>query len=136
MILKKHWPLCFAILMILISCGLALFAYNSTDTGYAILASAVTFMFLFPLAGALIGGWYGWKMQSPLKWLLPFAVLAGVILYMLIGDLVFQADTLDISSYFTLGALPCLACLLTEGIAGIIARLIRNRKGPENFLHI
>ena len=40
MILKKHWPLCFAILMILISCGLALFAYNSTDTDISLTIEA------------------------------------------------------------------------------------------------
>ena len=53
--LNKHWPVGFAFFAVIVSIILAAFAYHSTDAGYAILTSVITFMFLFPLAGALIG---------------------------------------------------------------------------------
>ena len=59
MTLKKHWPVVFALLAVIVSIILAAFAYRSTDAGYAIFTLVITFMFLFPLAGAMSGAWYG-----------------------------------------------------------------------------
>jgi len=53
--IRKHWPILFAIAAVIISIILGIVASNSTDTGVAILIGFIIFMFLFPLAGALIG---------------------------------------------------------------------------------
>ena len=129
--IRKHWPVVFAVLAILISVVLVVFAYHSTDSGYAIFASVITFIFLLPLAGAVIGGWYGWRIHSLKKWLLPFAVYAGVILYMMIAGLILRADMFDADSYLTLGALPGLTGLVAEIVASVIAwvvKRVRNRR--------
>ncbi len=129
--IRKHWPVVFAVLAILISVVLVVFAYHSTDAGYAIFASVITFIFLFPLAGAVIGSWYGWRILSPKKWFLPFAVCAGIILYMITVGLILRADMFDADSYLTLGALPGLTCLVAEIVASVIAwvvKRVRNRR--------
>jgi len=72
--IKKHWPVLFAILVVIISIILGIVASHSTDAGVAIAAGVIAWMFLFPLAGALMGGWYGWRVKTPLKWLLAPAV--------------------------------------------------------------
>ena len=119
--LKKHWPVVFAFFAVIVSIILAAFAYHSTDAGYAILTSVITFMFLFPLAGALIGAWYGWRQRSWKKWLIPPAVYGCVVLYMVLAGLILRADLFDAESYLTLGALPALSCLAAEIAASVIA---------------
>ena len=90
MTLRKHWPVVFALLAVVVSIILAVFAYRSTDAGYAIFTSVITFMFLFPLAGALIGAWYGWRLRSWKKWLIPPAVYGCVVLYMVLAGLILR----------------------------------------------
>ena len=119
--LKKHWPVLFSFIAILVSIILADIAYHSTDTGYAILTSVVTFMFLFPLAGALIGAWYGWRMRSWKRWLIPPVMFGCVVLYMVLAGLILGADLFDAESYLTLGALPTLSCLTIEIAVSVIA---------------
>lgn len=128
MMLKKHWPVLFAVLAIIVSIVLAVFAYNSTDAGNAIFAGVITFMFLFPLAGALIGAWYGWRLPRLTKWLIPFAVYGCVILYMVILGLIFRADMFDVESCLTLGVLPALVCLAAEIVAGMIAWAVKRTR--------
>ena len=53
--IKKHWPVFFAALMVIFSIIAAVAASHSTDTGVAIAAGFIIFMFLMPLAGAVIG---------------------------------------------------------------------------------
>lgn len=125
--IKKHWPVLFSLLAVLISVILMLIAINSTDTGYAILAMVTTFMFLFPLSSALVGGWYGWKMSSPRKWILPSIVYAGTIVYLFMWNVLTQSDLLEIDSYMLIGIPSCLACLIAEIILSIIVK-IRNKK--------
>ena len=119
--LKKHWPVVFAFFAVIVSIILAVFAYRSTDAGYAILTSVITFMFLFPLAGVLSGAWYGWRLRSWMKWLIPPAVYGCVVLYMVLAGLILGADLFDAESYLTLGALPALSCLAAELAASVIA---------------
>ena len=119
--LKKHWPVGFALITVIASIILAVFACHSTDAGYAILTSVVTFMFLFPLAGVLIGVWYGWRLRSWKKWLIPPAVYGCVVLYMVLAGLILRADLFDAGSCLTLGALPGLSCLAAEIAASVIA---------------
>lgn len=119
--LKKHWPVLFSFIAILVSIILAAVAYHSTDTGYAILTSVVTFMFLFPLACVLIGAWYGWRLRSWKKWLIPPAVYGCVVLYMVLAGLILGVDLFDAESCLTLGALPALSCLAAEIAASVIA---------------
>ena len=120
MMLRKHWPVAFALFTVIVSIILAVFAYHSTDAGYAIFTSVVTFMFLFPLAGVLSGAWYGWRLRSWKKWLIPPAVYGCVVLYMVLAGLILGADLFDAESYLTLGALPALSCLAAELAASLI----------------
>ena len=120
MMLRKHWPVVFAFFAVIVSIILAAFACHSTDAGYAILTSVVTFMFLFPLAGVLSGAWYGWRLRSWKKWLIPPAVYGCVVLYMVLAGLILGADLFDAESYLTLGALPALSCLAAELAASLI----------------
>ena len=111
--------------------GILLFAgaSNSTDTGYAIFASLIIFMFLFPLAGAVNGVWYGWRSRSPMKWLLVPAAFLGVCLFLLAADLISGSGPMEPGAYASLGALTGVTCLAAEVIAGGIARLAgRNQK--------
>ncbi len=128
MMLKKHWPVLFAVLAIIVSVVLDVIAYHSTDAGNAIFAGVITFMFLFPLAGALIGAWYGWRLPQLTKWLIPFAVYGCVILYMVMIGLIFRADMFDVESCLTLGVLPALVCLAAEIVAGMIAWAVRRTR--------
>ena len=126
--IKKHWPLLFTILIVIISIILGVTASNSTDTGVAIAFGVITFMFLFPLAGAVLGGWYGWKMKSPWKWLLSPAVYLGVILYLIAMDVVNGVGITTIGSNFTIGAFAGIACLVVEAIVSFIAWLVRRNR--------
>ena len=90
--IKRHWPVLFAILAVIISIILGIVASQSIDAGVAIAAGVISWMFLFPLAGALIGGWYGWKMRTPLKWLLAPAVYLSVIMYLIVESLIVGAS--------------------------------------------
>ena len=119
--LKKHWPVVFALFTVIASIILAVFACHSTDTGYAILTSVVTFLFLFPLAGVLIGAWYGWRLRSWKKWLIPPAVYCCVVLYMVLAGLILGAGLFDAESFLTLGAIPALSCLAAEIAVSVIA---------------
>ena len=98
--MKKHWPILFAIAAIIISIILGFVASNATDTGVAILVGVILFMFLFPLAGALIGGWYGWRVRAPIKWIAAPAVYLGVVAYLAVADLLSGAGSLDPEGYF------------------------------------
>lgn len=128
MMLKKHWPVLFAVFAIIVSIVLDVIAYHSTDTGNAIFAGVITFLFLFPLAGGLIGAWYGWRLPRPKKWLIPFAVYICVILYMVMIGLIFRADMFDVESCLTLGVLPALVCLASEIAAGMIAWAVKRMR--------
>ena len=128
MMLKKHWPVLFAVFAIIVSIVLDVLAYHSTDTGNAIFAGVITFLFLFPLAGALIGAWYGWRLPQPKKWLIPFAVYVCVILYMVMIGLIFRADMFDVESSLTLGVLPALVCLASEIAASMIAWAVKRMR--------
>ena len=128
MMLKKHWPVLFAVFAVIVSIVLDVLAYHSTDTGNAIFAGVITFMFLFPLAGALIGAWYGWRLPQPKKWLIPFAVYVCVILYMVMIGLIFRADMFDVESSLTLGVLPALVCLASEIAASMIAWAVKRMR--------
>ena len=129
--MKKHWPLLFTILVVIISIILGVTASNSTDTGVAIVFGVITFMFLFPLAGAVLGGWYGWKMKSPWKWLLAPAVYLGVILYLIIMDLVNGAGMTTIGSNFTISAFAGITCLVVEAIVSFVAWLVRRNRASN-----
>ena len=128
MMLKKHWPVLFAVFAVIVSIVLDVLAYHSTDTGNAIFAGVITFLFLFPLAGALIGAWYGWRLPQPKKWLIPFAVYVCVILYMVMIGLIFRADMFDVESCLTLGVFPALVCLGAEIVAGMIAWAVKRMR--------
>lgn len=128
MMLKKHWPVLFAVFAIIVSIVLDVIAYHSTDTGNAIFAGVITFLFLFPLTGGLIGAWYGWRLPQPKKWLIPFAVYVCVILYMVMIGLIFRADMFDVESCLTLGGLPALVCLASEIAAGMIAWAVKRMR--------
>ncbi len=126
--IKKHWPILFAILAVIISIILGIVASHSTDTGVAILVGVIVYMFLFPLTGALIGGWYGWKIRSPLKWLIVPAVYLGFILYMVAEDYAYGAESMEMSSYLSVGSFTVIACLAVEAITSAIAWLARRKK--------
>ncbi len=125
--IKKHWPVLFSVFAILVSVIFMLIAINSTDTGYAILAMVITFMFLFPISGALIGGWYGWKTDSVKKWVIPFMIFAGIAVYLLIWGMVTQSGLLEAESYILLGVPSCITCLIAEMLFSIIAKF-KNKK--------
>lgn len=129
--IKKHWPVMIAVLAVVISIILGIIASNATDAGVAIMAGVLTYMFLFPIAGAVMGGWYGWRIRSPLKWLLAPAVYLGVFLYLLIEDLLFGSGSIEPGVYLSVGSFAGIACLAVEIIASMIAWLIRRRNaGP------
>ena len=125
--MKNHWPLLFAALALIVSIILGIAASNSTDTGVAIAVGVIIFMFLLPLAGAVIGGWYGWRISSPLKWMLAPAVYVATVLYLIIGDLISDAGSVDIGSDCSVGLFTGIACLCVEIIASIIAWLVRRK---------
>lgn len=126
--IKKHWPVLFAILVLVISIILGIVAVHSTDAGVAILVGVISWMFLFPLAGAALGGWYGWRISSPLKWLLAPVTYAGVVLYMVVEDLIAGAGSMDIGSSLTVGSLTGITCLAVELVTSVIAWLARRNK--------
>ena len=126
--IKKHWPILFAILTIIVSIILGIVASHSTDAGVAIAAGVMIFMFLFPLAGAVIGGWYGWRLRTPLKWLLAPAVYVGVVLYLVVEDLIYSSGAIDLGAYWTVGSLTGIACLAVEVATSAIAWLVRRNK--------
>ena len=126
--IKKHWPVLFAILVVIISIILGIVASNSTDTGVAIAVGVISWMYLLPLAGAVIGGWYGWRIQSPLKWLLAPAVYVGFVLYMIVEQLIIDAGSMDIRAFLIVGLLTGIACLAVELVTSVIAWLARRNK--------
>lgn len=130
--IKRHWPIVFTALMVIISIVLWIAAANSTDTGYAILAGLVIFMVLLPLSGAVLGGWYGWRIRSPRKWLLAPAAFLGTGLLLLAADLISGSGTVEIGSCALIGALTGAACLAAEAIAGAVFRLVRKTKADRN----
>ena len=85
-------------------------------------------MFLFPLAGAVLGGWYGWTLKSPWKWLLAPAAYLGVVLYLVAVDLIVDTGYIDIGSYLSIGLFTGIACLAVEAITSVIAWLANKRK--------
>ena len=123
--MKNHWPVVFAILVVIISIILGIAASNSTDAGVAILVGVICWMFLFPLAGAAIGGWYGWRIRSPLKWLLAPAAYLGFLLYMIAWQLISGVGSIDMKSYLIVGSLTGIACLAVEVATSVIAWLKR-----------
>ena len=126
--IKRHWPVLFAILTVIISIILGIAAFHSTDAGVAIAAGVISLMFLFPLAGAAIGGWYGWRMKTPLKWLLAPAVYLGVVLYLLVEDLIAGAESVDMSAFLSIGLFAGIACLTVEAVTSAIAWLAGRNK--------
>lgn len=134
MMIKKHWPVLFAILMVIISIILGIGASQSADAGAAIAVGVIIFMFLFPLAGAVIGGWYGWRLQTPLKWLLAPVAYLGVILYLVIEGLIYSAESADVGAYATIGILTGIACLAVEIASSAIAWMAkRNKRKKEAY---
>lgn len=130
--IKKHWPLFFAALMVIFSIIAAIAASHSTDTGVAIAAGVIIFMFLLPLAGAVIGAWYGWRLRSPLKWLLIPASFLGIFVYLLVWDLTSSSGLSGMDAYPSIGAFTGIACLVAEVIAAAIARLVRRYRTDRN----
>ena len=126
--IKKHWPVLFAILVVIISIILGIVASNSTDAGVAIAAGVISWMFLFPLAGTLMGGWYGWRVKTPLKWLLAPAVYLGVVLYLIAESLIFGADSMDLGAFLGIASFTGIACLAVEAVSCAIAWLVRRNK--------
>ena len=126
--MKKHWPVLFAIAAVIISIILGIVASNSTDTGVAILIGVVIFMFLFPLAGALIGGWYGWRVQSPVKWIAAPAVYLGVVLCLAAADLAAGIESMDLGAYWSVGSFTGIATLVVEAVTSAIAWLARRNR--------
>ena len=116
--------------MVIISIILGIVASRSTDAGVAIAAGVISWMFLFPLAGALIGGWYGWRMRRPLKWLLAPAVYLGVFLYLVFESLAFGAGV-DASAYLGIASFTGIACLAVEAVTSVIAWLARRNKKTD-----
>lgn len=125
--IKRHWPVLFAILVVIISIILGIVASHSTDAGVAIAAGVISWMFLFPLAGALIGGWYGWRMGTPLKWLLAPAVYLGTFLYLVLESLAYGAGV-DAGAYLGIASFTGIACLFVEAATSVIAWLARRNK--------
>lgn len=126
--IKKHWPVVFAILVLIISIILGIVASHSTDAGVAIAAGVISWMFLFPLAGALMGGWYGWKLRSPLKWLLAPAAYLGVVLYLIVESLIVSADSMDLGAFLGIASFTGIACLAVEAVSSAIAWMARKNK--------
>ena len=126
--MKRHWPILFAILVVIISTSLAIAASNSTDTGVVILVGVITYMFLFPAAGAVIGGWYGWRIRSPLKWLLAPGVCLAFFLYLAAEDLIYGTGSVEPGTYLSLASLTGMACLVVEVIASAVSRLAGKKK--------
>lgn len=130
--IRKHWPILFAIAAVITSIILGIIASNSTDTGVAIFTGLVIFMFLFPLAGALIGVWYGWTIQSPLKWVAAPAVYLGVVLCMAAADLL-TGGAMDMGTYWSVGSFTGIAALVVEAVASAIAWLVRRNRENQNI---
>lgn len=126
--IKIHWPILFAIAAVIISIILGIVASNSTDTGVAILVGVIIFMFLFPLAGSLIGGWYGWRIQSPLKWIAAPAVYLGAVLFLVAADLLTGTGLTDMSTCWSVGSFTGIAALVVEAATSVIAWLARRNK--------
>ncbi|MCR5034724.1 MAG: hypothetical protein K6B42_04815 [Clostridia bacterium] len=129
--IKKHWPILFAIAAVVISIILGIVASNSSDTGVAILVGVIIFMFLFPLTGALIGGWYGWRTRSPLKWIAAPAVYLGAVLYLVAADLMSGIGLTDLGSCLSVGSFTGIAALGVEAATSVIAWLARRNKKTE-----
>ena len=125
--IRKHWPILFAIAAVIISIILGIVASNSTDTGVAILIGVIIFMFLFPLAGALIGGWYGWIIQSPVKWVAAPAVYLAVVLFLAAADLL-TGGSMDLGTYWSVGSFTGIAALVVEAVTSAIAWLVRRNR--------
>jgi len=123
--IKKHWPVLFALAAVITSIILGIVASNSTDTGVAIFVGLIIFMFLFPLAGALIGGWYGWRIRTPLKWIAAPAVYLGVVLYLAVADLVTGVESMDLGAYWAVASFTGIAALAVEAVTSAVAWLIR-----------
>ena len=126
--LKTHWPLLFAIAAVIISIILGIVAYNSADTGVGIFVGVIIFMFLFPLAGALIGGWYGWRVHSPLKWIAAPAVYLGAGLLLVALDLVNGNGLTGLSSNLSVSSFTGIAALVVAAATSAIAWLARRNK--------
>ena len=126
--LKTHWPLLFAIAAVIISIILGIVAYNSADTGVGIFVGVIIFMFLFPLAGALIGGWYGWRIRSPLKWIAAPAVYLGAVLYLVAADLLTGTGLTDLGTCWSVASFTGIAALVVEAATSAIAWLARRNK--------
>ncbi len=126
--IKKHWPVFTAILVLIISMILEFAASKSTDTGVVIFVGLVIYMLLLPVAGALIGGWYGWMIRSPLKWLLAPAVYLGTVLYLLAEGLLLGAGSMDAASLLSVGSFTGLACLIVEIVSSAVSWLVRRKK--------
>ena len=126
--IKKHWPILFAIAAVIAGIILGIVASNSTDTGVAILVGVIIFMFLFPLAGAVIGGWYGWRVCSPIKWIAAPAVYLGVVVYLAAADLLSGAGAMDMNSYWSIGLFTGIAALAVEAVSSAIAWLARRNR--------
>ena len=126
--IKKHWPVVFAVLVVIVCAILGIYASNSTDTGVAIVVGVIIFLLLLPLAGAVIGAWYGWRIRSPWKWLLAPAVYLGVFLYLSAEDLISGTGSIDPGVNWSVGSFTGIACLGAEIIASVIVWLIRRNK--------
>ena len=126
--IKKHWPILFAIAAVIAGIILGIVASNSTDTGVAILVGVIIFMFLFPLAGAVIGGWYGWRVCSPIKWIAAPAVYLGVVVYLAAADLLSGAGAMDMGTYWSIGSFTGIAALAVEAVSSAIAWLARRNR--------
>ena len=126
--IKKHWPILFAAAAVIAGIISGIVASNSTDTGVALLVGVIVFMFLFPLAGAVIGGWYGWRVRSPIKWIAAPAVYLGVVVYLAVADLLSGAGAMDMNSYWSIGSFAGIAALAVEAVSSAIAWLARRNR--------
>lgn len=129
--IKKHWPLLFAAAVVIICIILGIAASRSTDSGVAILFGVIMFMFLFPLAGCVIGGWYGWRVRSPLKWIAAPAVYLGVVVYMAAADLLSGSGVMDMNAYWSIGSFTGIAALAVEAVSSAIAWLARKNRESD-----
>ncbi len=126
--IKSHWPILFAIAAVIISIVLGIVAYNAADTGVGIFVGVIIFMFLFPLAGALIGGWYGWRVQSPLKWIAAPAVYLGAVLFLFVVNLISGNGLTGLSSNLSVGLFAGIAALVVEAATSAIAWMAKKRR--------
>ncbi len=126
--IKTHWPILFAIAAVIISIILGIVAYNSADTGVGIFVGVIVFMFLFPLAGALIGGWYGWRVHSPLKWTAAPAVYLGAVLFLFSVDLVNGNGLTGLSSNLSVSSFTGIAALVVEAATSAIAWMAKRKR--------